>query len=65
MIAAVDRAVILEALQSHGPDFKDAVTATARQAGCDYIVTRDPIGFRKSPVRYLTPEALVSILAGP
>lgn len=65
-IAAVDGAVILEALQSHGPDFEDLVTAAAaRHAGCDYIVTRDPIGFRKSPVRSLTPEALVSILAGP
>ena len=66
MIAAVDGDVILEALQSHGPDFEDAVTAAAaRQAGCDYIVTRDPTGFRASPVRSLTPEALVSILAGP
>lgn len=65
-IASVNTAVIQEALQLSSPDFEDAVTAAAaRHAGCDYIATRDPKGFRGSPVRPLTPEALISILIKP
>jgi len=61
-IAAVDGAVIREALQLPCSDFQDAVTAAAaRLAGCDYIVTRDPRGFRGSPVRSLTPEAVTPL----
>jgi hypothetical protein len=63
-VAAVDSAVIQEALHLSFSDFEDAVTAAAaRLAGCDYIVTRDPKGFRGSPVRSLTPEALTPILS--
>ena len=63
-VAAVDSAVIQEALHLSFSDFEDAVTAAAaRLAGCDYIVTRDPKGFRRSPVRSLTPEALTPILS--
>ena len=63
-IATVDAAVIQEALQLSFSDFEDAVTAaSAWLAGCDYIVTRDPKGFRGSPVRPLTPEALIPILS--
>jgi predicted nucleic acid-binding protein len=62
-VAAVDGAVIQEALQLPFSDFEDAVTAAAgRLAGCEYIVTRDPKGFRGSPVRCLTPEALTPLL---
>ena len=62
-VAAVDNAVILEALQLPFNDFEDAVTAAAaRVAGCDCIVTRDPKGFRGSPVRSLTPEAVIPLL---
>jgi predicted nucleic acid-binding protein len=62
-VAAVDGAVIEEALQLSFPDFEDAVTAAAaRLADCDYIVTRDPKGFRASPVRSLTPEAVTPLL---
>jgi predicted nucleic acid-binding protein len=65
-VASVNSAVIQEALQSPSPDFEDAVTAaSARHAGCDYIATRDPKGFRGSRVRPLTPEALISILTKP
>lgn len=61
-VAAVDSAVIQEALQLPGSDFEDAVTAAAaRLAGCDYIVTRDPKGFRGSPVPSLTPEAAIPL----
>ena len=59
-IAAVDAIVIQEALQLPFADFEDAVTAAAaRVAGCDFIVTRDPKGFRESPIRALAPEAIM------
>jgi len=62
-VAAVDDAVIQEALQLPLSDFEDAVTAAAaHQAGCDCIVTRNPKGFRGSPVRPLSPEAARPLL---
>ena len=62
-VAAVDGVVIQEALQLPISDFEDAVTAAAaRLAGCECIVTRDPGGFRGSPVRPLTPEAVMPLL---
>jgi predicted nucleic acid-binding protein len=62
-VAAVDGAVVQEALALPLSDFEDAVTAAAAlMAGCDYIVTRDPRGFRGSPVRPLTPEAVTPLL---
>ncbi len=62
-IAPVDGAVIQEALQLPFTDFEDAVTATAaRSADCDYVVTRDPKGFRGSPVHPLLPEAVTPLL---
>jgi predicted nucleic acid-binding protein len=63
-VAAVDRTVIRDALQMPLSDFEDCVSASAaRFAGCDLIVTRDAKGFRGSPVRALTPEAAVPLLA--
>lgn len=62
-VAPVDGKTIDEALQLPLSDFEDAVTATAaRRAGCEYIVTRDPKGFRGSPVRPLTPEGALPLL---
>ena len=62
-IAAVDGAAVQEALQLPVSDFEDAVTvAAARSAGCECIVTRDPKGFRGSPVRSMTPEAVMPLL---
>jgi predicted nucleic acid-binding protein len=62
-IAEVNGAVLEEALQSSCSDFEDAVTAAAaRMTSCDYIMTRDPRGFRGSPVRPLTPEAAIPLL---
>lgn len=64
-VAGVDAVVVREALELPCPDFEDAVTAAAaRVAACDYIVTRDPKGFRGAPVRSLTPEAVVPLLPG-
>ena len=63
-VAAVDGAVLQEALRLPMSDFEDAVTAAAAQvAGCDFIVTRDPKGFRGSPIRALTPEAFLPLLS--
>jgi predicted nucleic acid-binding protein len=62
-IAAVDGAVIEVALGLPLSDFEDAVTAAAAQfAGCEYIVTRDPKGFRGCGMRVLMPEAAVPVL---
>jgi len=62
-VAPVDSTVIQEALQLPLSDFEDAVTAAAaRFSGCDCIVTRDPKGFRGSPVPAFTPEALTPLL---
>jgi predicted nucleic acid-binding protein len=62
-VAAVDLTVVQAALHLPLPDFEDAVTASAaRLAGCDFIVTRDLKGFRGSPVRPLTPEAVAPLL---
>ncbi|HXP87267.1 MAG TPA: PIN domain-containing protein [Bryobacteraceae bacterium] len=62
-VAAVDGAAVQEALQLTIPDFEDEVTvAAARSAGCECIVSRDPKGFRGSPVRALTPEAVTPLL---
>jgi predicted nucleic acid-binding protein len=62
-VATVDGRVIQDALALPFFDFEDSVTAAAAlAAGCDYIVTRDPKGFRDSPIRCLTPEAAVVLL---
>jgi predicted nucleic acid-binding protein len=62
-VATVDAQVLRAALNSPSRDFEDAVTAAAAQwAGCDYIVTRDPKGFRESPVPALTPESAAALL---
>ena len=62
-VAAIDGAVVPEAMELSFSDFEDAVTAAAaRLAGCECIVTRDPKGFHGSPVRSLTPEAVLPLL---
>jgi predicted nucleic acid-binding protein len=63
-IATIDGRVVQEALQLPFSDFENAVTAAAaRSAGCEFIVTRDPKGFRGSPVRCLTPEAIIPLFS--
>jgi predicted nucleic acid-binding protein len=62
-VATVDGAVIQSAVGLALPDFEDAVSVAAAQlAGCDFIVTRDPKGFRGSPIRTLTPETAAQLL---
>jgi predicted nucleic acid-binding protein len=62
-VAAVDGSVIEQALRLPMADFEDAVTvAGALGSGCEFIVTRDPRGFRGSPVRAMGAEAVLAIL---
>jgi predicted nucleic acid-binding protein len=62
-VATVDGPVIHEALQMPGSDFEDCVTAAAaHRSGCAFIVTRDPRGFRSSPVEAVTPESAIGVL---
>lgn len=61
-IAPVTAAVIREALALSGSDFEDCVCAiAAKHSACDCIVTRDPKGFRLSPVVPMTPAAIVPL----
>jgi predicted nucleic acid-binding protein len=63
-VAPVDEPVIRAALILSFQDFEDAVTAAAAQgAGCQAIVTRDPAGFRRSPIRILNTEAAATWLS--
>ena len=62
-VAPVDGPVIQLALDLPSPDFEDAVTAAAAQTtGCDYVVTRDPKGFRGCGIRSLLPETAAPLL---
>lgn len=62
-VAAIDAVVIEHALRLPMPDFEDAVTAAAAEIfSCDFVVTRDPRGFRGSRVRALGPEAVLPML---
>lgn len=62
-VAAVDGAVIEEAIASGMSDLEDAVAVfAARDSECDVIVTRDPRGFRGSPVRCISPDAILPLL---
>lgn len=62
-IAAVNRAVIEEALTSNFSDFEDAVIyQAAKHAGAEAIVTSDPKGFQKSNLPIFSPIELLNIL---
>jgi predicted nucleic acid-binding protein len=62
-IAPVDGAVLRRALAFGWSDFEDAVCAAAAEGiGCDAIISRDPRGFAKSPVRVLEPRAALALL---
>ena len=65
-VAPVNGIVIEQALSSPLAEFEDAVTAATGEAcACDFIVTRDPKGFRHSSVRALAPEAVLPMLTVP
>lgn len=62
-VVPVGEQVLREALALPFTDFEDAVCAAcAASAGCDALVTRDAAGFRRSPVRVLTPAAAAAAI---
>jgi len=64
-VAAVDHDVLQAALGLPAPDFEDCVQmAAARQAGADYVVTRDRAVFAAGPIPTLTPAELLALLEG-
>lgn len=63
-IAPVNRPVLEEALQSKIEDFEDAVLEQAgRLAGADAITTRNTKDFRKSSLKALSLDELLSAVA--
>jgi predicted nucleic acid-binding protein len=62
-VAAIDHTVLQRALALAWRDFEDAVCAAAAEAaGCDFIVTRDPDGFKSSPLPTLNPVTALTLL---
>jgi predicted nucleic acid-binding protein len=63
-IAPVDGPVLRRALALGWPDFEDAVCAAAAEAArCDFLVTRDPKGYRRSPVPVVDAPTALSLIA--
>lgn len=64
-VAAVDRHVLDQALALPYRDLEDAVQmAAARQAGAEYLVTRDRAGYAAGPLPALAPAELLALLPG-
>lgn len=62
-VAPVDQRTIESALLLNVTDFEDAVQiAAATGVGADYIVTRNVSDFRRSPVKALLPDELLTLL---
>ena len=62
-VVAVDEKIIRQALALSLSDFEDAVCAAcAAAATCEAIVTRDPAGFRGSPVSPIDPATALAWL---
>ena len=62
-VAAVNRTVLVDALQLSFEDYEDAVLhEAARHAGAEGVVTRDRRGFRKAKLAVYAPEELLKML---
>lgn len=62
-IQSVDKDILEIAYHMNGSDFEDCVQiAAALRSGVDAIVTRDPAGFKTSPVPIVSPIELSDIL---
>jgi predicted nucleic acid-binding protein len=62
-VAAVDEQVVRRATALDLADFEDAVTAAAAEAaGCEAVITRDPVGFAGSPIRAVEPLVALAAL---
>lgn len=62
-VAPVNKEVLQRAVALSFPDFEDAVCAAcASLTECDLLITRDPKGFRGSPVTAMDPASAVAWL---
>ena len=62
-VAAVDQAVIEQALSLPYHDFEDAVQMMAAvRAGADYVITRNPRDYREGPLPALMPAELLAMI---
>jgi predicted nucleic acid-binding protein len=62
-VAAVDDAVVRDALSLGWEDFEDAVCVTSAVAsGCHLVATRDPNGFRGAPLPVFDAAGAVGVL---
>jgi predicted nucleic acid-binding protein len=62
-VAPVDGHVLQQALALPYRDLEDAVQmSAARQAGADYLVTRDRAGYAAGPLPALSPAELLALL---
>ena len=62
-VVPVDEDRIRHALAMNWTDFEDAVQAAcAEKAEAEYFVTRDKRGFKKSPVKIVTPAELLALV---
>lgn len=56
-VLGVDRNTLVRARSLAGDDFEDMVlAASAEEAGCNHLITRNVRDFRQSPVPALTPD---------
>jgi predicted nucleic acid-binding protein len=63
-IARLDNSEVKRALTLPLADFEDAlIAAAAESAGATHIVTRNVSDFRKSPVKAVTPEEFMRLVA--
>ncbi len=63
-VVAVDEDRVRHALALNWTDFEDAVqAASAEAAEADYLVTRDKKGFKKAPVKVVTPAELLALIS--
>ncbi len=62
-VSDVPEQAIRQACESDWPDAEDHVIAiTAKLVMADFLVTRDPGGFRQSPVQPVSPASCISML---
>lgn len=55
---------IFDAIDLDFADYEDALqTATAMSFNADYIITRNKKDFKKSPIKVVTPEEMLTILS--
>ncbi len=63
-VVSVDEDRLRHALALNWPDFEDAVQAAcADTADADCLITRDKKGFKKAPVKTLTPAEFLALLS--